>query len=245
MAYTKIFAHRGASGYAPENTISAFKKAIDLKADGIELDVHLSKDGKLVVMHDENLKRTTNKTGLISDYTLSELKQFDAGSWFSSEFQGEKIPTLEEVFDLICPTDLIINIEIKSGYRIYPNIEQKVLKCIKDFNMKNRCIISSFDHYSLVRVKELEPNIKTGLLYGESLYEPWEYAKSVSVNALHPDYNTFDKDFIKEAFKHKFEINPYTVNNDDAIKFLASNMITGIITNYPDKARKIVESIQE
>lgn len=245
MSFTKIQAHRGASGYAPENTMAAFKKAIDMKADGIELDVHLSKDGHLIVMHDEYLNRTSNGKGLIASYTLEELKKLDAGSWFEKEFKGEKIPTLHEVLEFIFKTEIFINIEIKAGYRIYPDIEEKVLACLQKYNMLDRCIISSFDHYSLVRVKELNPNVKTGLLYSASLYEPWKYAKSVKVNALHPLYLTLDKHFIEEAYAHNLDINTYTVNDEKVMRQLAAARISGIITNYPDKAKKILSEIRE
>jgi len=245
MNFTRVQAHRGASGYAPENTMAAFRKAVDMKADGIELDVHLSKDGHLIVMHDETLNRTSNGKGLIASYTLEELKRLDAGSWFGKEFKGEKIPTFDEVLEFICKTELFINVEIKAGYRIYPTIEEKVLACLQKYNMLDRCIISSFDHYSLFRVKELNPNVKTGLLYGASLYEPWEYAKSVKVNALHPLYLTLDKHFIEEAYAHNLDINTYTVNDEKVMGELAAARISGIITNYPDKAKKIISEIQE
>lgn len=244
MYFTKILAHRGASGYAPENTMAAFKKAIELKADGIELDVHLSKDGHLIVMHDETLDRTSNGKGLILNYTLEQLKELDAGSWFSEEFKGEKIPTLNEVLDLIKETSLYLNIEIKAGYKFYPNIEEKVLNLLNEYNMMKRCIISSFDHYCLARVKELNEHINTGILYSAALYEPWEYARSLKVSALHPDYITLDEDFIKGATSHNFQINTYTVNDESAMKKLATFKVSSIITNYPDKAREIVSSIQ-
>ncbi len=126
MKYTKILAHRGASAYAPENTMAAFKKAIEMNADGIELDVHLSKDGYIVIIHDERVDRTTDGKGEVKDFSLDELKKLDAGSWFSDEYKGEKIPTLEELLSLIKNTEIYLNIEIKAGYRVYPDIEEKL-----------------------------------------------------------------------------------------------------------------------
>ncbi|MFD3158310.1 glycerophosphodiester phosphodiesterase [Haloimpatiens sp. FM7330] len=244
MSFTKIQAHRGASGYAPENTLAAFKKAIEMKADGIELDVHLSKDGYLIVMHDEKVDRTTNGKGMIKSFTLEELKKLDAGSWYSKEFNNERIPTLEEVLKLIKPTSLFINLEIKAGYRLYPNIEEKVLNMLEKYDMLERSIISSFDHYSLVKIKQLNSKVKTGMLYMSSLFEPWDYAKSIKVDALHPYYITLTKEFIMGAYSHNLAINTYTVNEESAIKQLAQGKISGLITNYPDKAKKIISSIQ-
>lgn len=244
MNITKILAHRGASGYAPENTMSAFKKAIEMGADGIELDVHLSKDGHLVVIHDEMLDRTTNGKGMVMNLTLEELKQLDAGSWFSDEFKGEKIPTLEEVLKLIHNTSMILNVEIKAGYRLYKDIEEKTLSMLEKYNMLNSCIISSFDHYSLVRVRELNKQVKTGMLYSASLYKPWEYARSLKVNALHPHYITLTEEFITSAHNENFPINTYTVNDEAYMIKLAAAKISMMITNYPDKAKHIVTTVQ-
>ncbi|WP_392486787.1 glycerophosphodiester phosphodiesterase [Haloimpatiens sp. FM7315] len=244
MSFTKVQAHRGASGYAPENTIAAFKKAIEMGADGIELDVHLSKDNELIVMHDEMINRTTNEKGLIKDFTLAELKKLDAGSWFGVKFKNERIPTLEEVLILVKTTPLFLNIEIKAGYRMYKGIEEKVLALLEKHNMINRSIISSFDHYSLVKIKQLNPKIKTGMLYSASLFEPWQYAKSIKSDALHPYYITLNKDFILNAYINGLAINTYTVNDEDVMTKLSRGRVSGIITNYPDKAKKIVSSIQ-
>lgn len=245
MSITKIHAHRGASAYAPENTMPAFRKAIELKSDFIELDVHMTKDRKLVVIHDEKVDRTTNGSGMVAFMTLDQIKKLDAGSWFSEKYKGVQIPTLREVMDLVKNTPLFLNIEIKIGYRFYPNIEEKIIALIEEYDMIDRIIISSFDHYSLVRVKEINPKIKTGILYIASLFEPWEYARYVKVDYLHPNYITVTKEFLQSAAKNNFPINAYTVNDEKVMKELAYGKISGIITNYPDKAKKIVEKIQE
>lgn len=245
MSITKIHAHRGASGYTPENTMAAFRKAIELGANAIELDVHMTKDRKLVVIHDEKVDRTTNGSGMVAFMTLEQIKKLDAGSWFSSKYKGLQIPTLREVMDLVKNTPLFLNIEIKIGYRFYPNIEEKIIDLIEEYDMIDRVIISSFDHYSLVRVKEINPHIKTGLLYVASLFEPWEYARFVKVDALHPNYITVTKDFLQNAAINGFPINAYTVNDEKAMRELAYGKIAGIITNYPDKAKEIIEKIQE
>ena len=130
MYKTRIWAHRGASGYAPENTLEAFKLAIDEKADGIELDVQLTKDKELVVIHDEKIDRTSNGKGYVKDYTLDELKKFNF-NYGNEKYEEVKIPTLKEVYELLKPTNLIINVEIKTGIIFYEGIEEKVLKLAK------------------------------------------------------------------------------------------------------------------
>lgn len=237
---TKVWAHRGASGYYPENTMSAFQEAVKQKADGIELDVHLTKDGYLVVCHDETLNRTTNGKGFIKQYDLYELKQLDAGSWFDKKFKGEKIPLLEEAIDLVKKSNMELNIEIKAGSIFYPGIEEKVLKMIDKYGIRDKVIISSFDHYSLVKIKSMDKDIKTGILYSEALYRPTDYLKTTGANALHPNYITLTKDIVEEAHSLGVEINTYTVNKEEHIRMIKAMNVNSIITNYPDLAKKIL-----
>ncbi|MTI71530.1 MAG: glycerophosphodiester phosphodiesterase [Firmicutes bacterium] len=237
---TKIIAHRGASGYAPENTIESFKKALILKSDGIELDVHLTKDKKLVVCHDEKVNRTTNGKGYIKDLNLKELKKLDAGSWFDKKFKNVTIPTLEEVLDLIKDKNIFLNIELKNNIIFYEDIEKKVIDTIKKYNIKN-CIISSFNHYSLLKVKKIDSNIKTGILYFSNLVDPFDYALKLEAFSIHPSYNNVDSNLMKESINKNIKINTFTVNDKNKMKFLR-NKVNGIITNYPDIAKDIIKS---
>ena len=163
MNNTKVWAHRGASAYAPENTLEAFKLAVDMGADGIELDVQLSKDGELVVIHDEEIDRTSNGKGFVKDYTLKELKKFNFNN-SNSKYHKVNIPTLKEVFELLKSTEMDINVELKTGVFFYEGIEEKVLSLAKEMKMEERIIYSSFNHYSVMKVKELDENAKIGLL---------------------------------------------------------------------------------
>ena len=237
---TKVWAHRGASGYYPENTISSFEGAIKQNADGIELDVHLSKDGYVIVCHDETLNRTTNGKGFIKNFDLFELKQLDAGSWYDKKFKGEKLPLLEEVIELIKGTKMELNIEIKAGSIFYQGIEGKVLKLLDKYKIKDQVIISSFDHYSLVKIKELDTEIKTGILYSEALYKPLDYIKTTKANALHPYYITVTKEMVEEANAIGIDVNPYTINNEDHIRMIKPMNVNAIITNYPDRVKSIL-----
>ena len=156
---TKNFAHRGFSGKYPENTILAFKKAIEAGAQGIELDVQLTKDGEIVIIHDETIDRTTDGKCEVISYTYEELKKFDASYIYRGQMGFNKIPTLREYFELIKDTDIVTNIELKTGINEYLGIEKKVWDMICEFNLADRIIISSFNHYSILRMKEIAPTL--------------------------------------------------------------------------------------
>lgn len=236
---SKILAHRGASAYCPENTMAAFKKAIMLSADGLELDVHLTKDNELVVIHDFSLDRTTNGHGYIRNTSYSDIKNLDAGSWFNSNYSKLKIPLLKEVFSLINDKHFTINVELKAGNRYYPNIEEILLEEIS----KTKCniIISSFDHYALKNIKEKNSNIVTGILYEASIINVWDYAvNTVRADGLHPNYMTIDYELITNCKNLGLMVNPYTVNDSETMKQLLSLNVDYIITNVPDLGKKLL-----
>jgi glycerophosphoryl diester phosphodiesterase len=215
--------------------MAAFVKAIELGAGGIELDVQMTKDGHIVVIHDETIDRTSNASGKITNLTISELLSLDFGGWFSDEFIGEKIPTLEMVLDLLSGWEGILNIEIKSGDI---GIESSVIELINKYNMRDRVIVSSFDHYTLVNVKKLDGDIKTGALFMETLYKPWEYAKWIGASAIHPDFSAITPEIIRECLVNGIEVNVFTVDNAEDIRMLSKANVSGIITNTPDTALK-------
>ncbi len=241
MKKVLIIAHRGASGYAPENTIIAFRKAIEMGADGLEFDVHLSKDRHLVVCHDEKIDRTTNGKGYIKDLTLKELKQLDVGSWYSKEYHNEKIPTLEEVIELTKEYDILLNIELKNGIISYDNLEEKVIDVIRKNNIEKNVIISSFNHYSIKKIRKLDSGIETGILYVAGMVDPWLYAKYLGVDAIHPIYYSISPKVIEGCENSNIKINTYTVNNKEHIKAIAKLGVNGIITNYPDRAKNVLD----
>ncbi|NRU22051.1 glycerophosphoryl diester phosphodiesterase [Clostridium beijerinckii] len=177
MGDTKIWAHRGASEYAPENTLEAFELAVAQGADGVELDVQLTKDGELVVIHDETIDRTSNGRGNVIEYTLKELKNFNFNC-SNPNYVYAEIPTLKEVYELLKPTNLIINVELKTGIIFYEGIEEKVLKLSKDMDFEDRVIYSSFNHYTIKKIKELNNKARTGLLYCDGWIGILEYAKN-------------------------------------------------------------------
>ncbi|UNK16778.1 glycerophosphodiester phosphodiesterase [Paenibacillus sp. N3/727] len=229
------FAHRGASGVCPENTMSAFRKALELGATGIETDVQMTKDGKLILIHDETVLRTTGEQGFVKDYTFEEIQKLDAGSWFSEEFRGERLPALEELLELTKDRGTIVNIELKNGSIQYPELEEKVIASIRSFGMEDRVVISSFNHYSLVKCKSIAPEIRTGILYVEGLYKAWEYGQSVGADALHALKYAVLPEWVEEAKACGIVYHPWTVNEPEEMKRLIAAKVAGIITDYPDR----------
>jgi len=230
-----IYAHRGASAQAPENTMAAFRKAIELGSGGIELDVHMTKDSQLVVIHDDVIDRTSNGTGKVKDLTFSELMRYDFGDWFSQEFSGEKIPTLEQVMTLLSGWEGVLNIEIKANVT---GSESSVIALIDKYKIRKRVIISSFNHYILVNIKRIDDTVETGALIMETLYAPWEYAKKIGASAIHPFYRAINQEIIEGCLANGIDVNVFTVDRPEDVKLFAKANVSGIITNMPDVALK-------
>lgn len=240
MSHTKVFAHRGASGYAPENTLEAFALAVRQGADGIELDVQLSSDGIPVVIHDETIDRVTEKTGYVKDYTLQELKELTVLKDKFPEYGQSKIPTLKEVLEAVKPSGVQVNIELKTGIYWYPDIEKKVAELVEEAGMKEKIIYSSFNHYSVQRMKEIVPDAETAYLYSDVILNVEDYAKKTNVDGLHPAvYHVKMADFLKEYIKSGLNVRVWTVNEEADMKALTEARVTAVITNYPDMAIQI------
>ncbi|MGK0465231.1 glycerophosphodiester phosphodiesterase [Clostridium sp.] len=235
------YAHRGASAYFPENTILSFEKALEMGCTGIETDVQMTRDGVLVLIHDEMVNRTTNGEGLVADYTYSELNKLDAGSWMGEEFKGIKIPTVEELIYLVQDKNIIIDFEIKSGVVIYENIEQKLIELIYKHRIVNKVILSSFNHYSIAKCNKISKEISTGVLYMAGIYKPYDYAKTVGANAIHPYFLAVNEEVIKQTKKHKIKVNVFTVDDEKYMKSFLEMKVDGIITDYPDKLNKLMK----
>ena len=215
----KIFAHRGLSGFYPENTMLSFKKCINLDLYGIELDVQKTKDNHLVVIHDEKVDRTFNSTGYVKNMTLKELKSLNS-SFNGYENNPEcKIPTLKEVLILFKPTKFIINIELKNNKINYKNLEEDVVNLIKELKMERRVIISSFKMKSVKKIKKICPKLKTAYLISEKFYKlrikNLIFYKMVSnkCSFANPSFVLIDKQFIKKCHGRDLEVLSYTVNN--------------------------------
>lgn len=281
---TLNIAHRGYSGKFDENTILAFKKAIEYNADGIEADVQLSKDGIPVIIHDETLDRTTNGHGFVKDYTFDELRIFrtksvprvqdlkdDAleervrlegendrkfgesriGEYSASEVEylknrcGEEIPALRELLELVANSDLkVLNLELKNSVIEYNGLEKKVLDMIDEFNLRDRIIISSFNHSSLLKVKELQGSnrIVLGALTETILVNVPKYLRSISVECYHPYFpSVLNQEYMKEIKESGIKINTYTVNSVADMKKVISAGVDGIITNEVEKLNTLLK----
>ena len=232
----ELFAHRGYSSKYPENTMISFRSAMNYAIDGIELDVHMTKDGRVVVIHDEKVNRTTNGKGYVKDMTLEEIRDLDAGSKFNPLFKGEKIPLLEEVMKLLEPTNLKLNIELKSDVFPYYGMDMEVLKLVEKYGMQHRTIISSFDHETLIRIAEVAPRIETAPLFSNIIVEPWTYAKRIEAKAIHISGYYMMRQTAIEALKEGAKVRVYTINDEAHMDLLWKAQVKGFFTDEVEKA---------
>ena len=239
---TMIFAHRGFSGYYPENTMLAFQKtAEESLADGIELDIQMTKDGELVIMHDETLDRTTNGSGYLKDYTLEELKTLSVGVNVKGFFPRQTIPTLREYFTWLKTTKLITNIELKTSVFEYKGIEEKLIAMVHEFGLEEQIWYSSFNHYTIAKVKELMPEAKCGLLMDTWLMNVGSYATSqnaATVNAC--SWFCCKEGVAEDLHAHGIKLQAWTPNDADLMKKLVDCGTDVLITNFPDIASKVI-----
>ena len=238
-----MFAHRGyhcIEKGIPENSLSSFRAAIS-HGYGIELDVHTSADGELIVMHDETVDRVTDGTGLIKDMTLAQLKELKVST--SAEPTGiYRVPTLAEVLDLMRTTDMMVNIELKNSICFYPGMEEKILKLVKEMKMEEQLIYSSFNHYSLLQLKQLDNHVQTGILFSDGWVNPAMYAKNLGINAVHPAvYHLKYPQFMEEVKRAGLKMHVWTANKPEHIQLVKDAGAEAVITNYPDRAIEIVE----
>ena len=237
---SKIFAHRGFSGKYPENTMLAFEKAVEIGVDGIELDVHLTKDNEIVIIHDEDIKRTTDGEGLVKDMTLEELRKFDASATFRGQYGFCGIPTLREYFELVKDTPIITNIELKTGVYEYHTIERRVIDMVREFGLSDKIIFSSFNHFTVKRCEEIAPEIKRGFLTGDWLYDFGKYTAERNVQCCHPWHVSLSEETVKEMHDAGCEINTWTVNEYEDIKKLSAWGVDSLIGNFPDRMIEVL-----
>ncbi|MFQ6028939.1 MAG: glycerophosphodiester phosphodiesterase [Dehalococcoidia bacterium] len=235
-------AHRGASGLAPENTLAAFRRALEVGADTLELDVHLSQDGHVVVIHDSTLDRTTSGTGAVSRLTLEQIKELDAGSWFAPEFAGEKVPTLQEVLDL-AEADTLFEVELKT-FSIWPKgIVKEVVDVITRKGMEDRVVIQSFNPLALFHVKRANSAIATGLLYSGDL--PLPLRNRWLTPLAHPDslnvgMDLATADHVAEMRAKGYPVVVWTVDQPDDMQRMIDLGVNGIMTNRPELLAEIL-----
>lgn len=241
---TEIWAHRGASAYAPENSLEAFQEAIDQGADGVELDVHLSADGRVIVHHDATVERTSNGMGAVGDLTLRALRSFDYNAAMPG-FRDVRLPTLADVLDLLAPTGMSVNVELKTTRRPYPGLLDAVEAMVARFGMADRIWYSSFNHETLRDLQNAGSRIPLGILYEHPLVDPWDYAVHMGVQALHPDESLVDDELIERSHALGLRVHPWTVDDPGRIGALVRLGADAVITNVPDVARRVHDAGQQ
>jgi glycerophosphoryl diester phosphodiesterase len=229
-----VVGHRGASGYAPENTLASFELALEQGADAVELDVHLSRDGEAIVIHDEQLERTTTGHGLVGEHTLAELRSLDAGVWFDPRFAGQRLPTLGEMLAWARGRTRLV-IEIKNAPIFYHGIESAVVELVERYSMLESVLVISFDHHALQRVHELEPRILSGPIYACRPVDPVSLAQSCGARALAPQWSFVTPEDVAVAHAAGLAVSPWTADTPEAIQRLLDARVDAISTNYPDR----------
>ena len=230
---TLVFGHRGAMARAPMNTLASFELAHSQGADGIELDVHLSRDGHLVVIHDETVDATTDGRGKVGELSLAELKRLEAGAWFADEFQGEGIPTLDEVFDAFGGA-LLINVELKAPRASLKLLENRLADCLRRHSISERVIVSSFDPVVLQRVKETMPMVMTGFLYHPAMPVAHRSpSRKLRHEARHPWHDMVDEGYMNWARTQGCFVNVWTVNDPVRAIALRDLGVNCIMTDDP------------
>src|SRR5258708_26563372 len=206
-----VVAQGGVSGYAPENTLASFRKAVELGARFIETDLQLSRDARFVAIHDDTLERTTNGHGSVHAFTLADLRQFDAGSWFGSEFAGEKLPTIEEILHFAREHDVVFYLELKPGETW--GSEHALVGSLRDAGEAARVIVLSFDGSTLAAVRRLEPNVMTGLLMDSYAPDAVEHAVSVGARQLALHGTLITSELITQAKRRDIQVVAWTINH--------------------------------
>ena len=231
------FAHRGFSGAYPENTMLAFEKALEAGCEGMEFDVHLTKDRELVIIHDEAIDRTSGRHGLVKDMTYQELcgVDFSYPDKFGGAFPFQRIPTLREYFELVKDRDIRSNIELKTGVYEYPGIEQAVYDLICEFGLNEQVIISSFNHHSIMRMKAIDSRLACGFLSETWILDAGAYVSGHGVEAYHPHFRMLTDSETADLKAHGCQINTWTVNEVSDIREMIRIEADGIISNFPDR----------
>nr|WP_247739171.1 glycerophosphodiester phosphodiesterase [Bacillus sp. 165] len=220
----------------------SFMQAEKLGAHGVELDVQMSKDKRVVVIHDETIDRTTNGKGAVKDYTYEELKKFDASYKFKDKTGSCSIPTLEEVLEWMQSNDMVLNIELKNDKIAYRGLEEEILTMVRKYEMEKRVILSSFNHFSMMKCHQLAPDIETAILYKTGLHTPWAYAKKMGARAIHPNYKYISDATILQSMQNQVAVRPYTVNDEQKMLELTALNISAIVTDFPEKAKRILDN---
>jgi glycerophosphoryl diester phosphodiesterase len=235
-------AHRGASGHAPENTIAAVEKAIELGAGAVELDIRQTADGHLVVIHDASLQRTAGSSKPVGSISLAELKTLDAGSWWKPSFRDERVPTLAEVLETIRHRCYLF-IDLKQGSAHYPLIESRLLELIREWNAYHWVTVASPDLDALRKLRAIDPRLRLGIQPRlVQVKRILDIAEEVSAESIHLATHRFRPPILSEAHRKGVKVYLYTVNRPALIQRYARLGVDGIFTNYPDRPEAALRS---
>lgn len=246
-----VIAHRGANKLAPQNTLHAFLKAAELKSDGVETDVHVTRDGHLVLCHNGTVDKTSNGRGRISELSLSDLKAFDFGSWFGSRFKNTTIPTLDEFLQTMKDTTVsVLNIELKPQKGGGLDFVEAVIKKVREYGLSDKLFISSFDYRILDKAKSLEPCVQTGYLYPamgdivkRKIISPLSLVQKYNIDYLLPHQGYVSKKLIDKAHRAGKRVAVWTVNKLETVEKLHFWGADGVITDFPDIIKNKIDSI--
>ena len=239
---SRIIAHRGGRRWAPENTMAGFRKSIEAGLDGIELDIHRCSTGELVVIHDEDVQRTTNGVGLVKDISFPELQRLSAGLWFGKEFGEERIPLLKDVLDLVAG-QCVLNIEIKNTPIDYPGIDDDLIDLLSDYPDRDKLIISSFDHKIVRLMHSKVPDLSFALLADALFIDVADYARRIGATVWHPSFGSLREEAVAEAQAAGMLVNAWTVNTTREWSMAISMGLDGIITDDPEGLRVFLEKV--
>jgi len=232
-------AHRGASGYAPENTLAAYRRAVAQGVAFIETDLHLTRDAHFIALHDETVERTTNGQGAVHQMTLAELRRLDAGSWFASEFMSERIPTLEEILEFAKKNDVVFYLELKPNG--FWGGEHALISALRSSNEIARSVVISFDPAILASLRKIEPTLMTGLLYDGSSEKPFDKALEIGARQLVARGDLISPNLLQQAHKQDLQVVCWTVNSPAHMRMLAAAGVDGIMTDYPDRLLTVLK----
>lgn len=235
-----VIGHRGASGYAPENTMVSFERALALRADAIELDVHPTRDGELVVIHDFTLDRTTSGSGPVAAHTLAEIQALDAGSWFDPAFADAQVPVLRDVLAWARGRTKVV-IEVKLGPVWYPNIEELLLRDLDRASMRGDVMVISFDHPSVQKLKQLAPDVITGVLYAARAIDPVALARNAGAELLMPHWTGLTAEEVDAAHDAGLLIAPWGGPEQD-YRFILATGADAVGADFPDRPREAMET---
>ena len=237
-----VIAHRGASGHAPENTLTAFRRAVELGTTFIETDLQVTRDGCLVAMHDDTVDRTTNGSGDVAEFTLDELRQVDAGLWFDREFLGERVPTLAEILQFSSKHDVVFYLELK--YPALTGMDHSLVAALHEAQSSARTIVISFDPATLVPLRRVDRSIMMGLLVEDQCEDCIQAALGVGARQLCPKFSCVTPALVEQAHRADLQVVAWTVNGAETMRAMISAGVDGIMTDFPDRLRAVIEDSQ-